>query len=71
MALTVESFVKGAAKRAAEEIEVEQTDDGQSVKFVLSFRYGRKSEPFELRGSTDRERLRDLGVHVERFMGSR
>lgn len=68
MALTVESFVKGAAKKAAEELEVEKTDDG---KFVLAFRYGRKSEPFELRGGTDREKLRDLGVHVERFMGSR
>lgn len=68
MAMTVESFVKKAAKSAADELELETREDGTHV---LRFRYGRESEPFVLRGESDKDKLRDLGVHVERFMGAR
>lgn len=59
--------VKAMARKVADEVELEQRED----KYVLRFRYGRESEPFAIRGDSDKEKLRDLGVNVEKFMGAR
>jgi len=63
-----EKAVQRMARAAAETVELETREDGT---YVLSFRYGKASEPFTLRGETDKEKLRDLGVQVEKFMGAR
>lgn len=63
-----QSFVKKAARVAAEQVELEEREDGSCV---LRFAYGKASEPFKLRGETPKEQLRDLGVKLEQFMGAR
>lgn len=61
-------LVQKMARAAADTLELEQTADGACV---LRFSYGKASEPFTLRGDTDAQKLRDLGVQVEKFMGAR
>lgn len=64
----VQQYTKRRAKELADMIELERAE-GET--FVLRFRYGRASEPFKIQGTTSREQLRDLGVHIERFLGAR
>lgn len=63
-----EKLVQKMARAAADTLELENTPDGS---LVLRFRYGKASEPFKLRGATDKDQARDLGVQVEKFMGAR
>jgi hypothetical protein len=67
MAKGLQQQVQRMARLCADTVELEEQAGG----FVLRFRYGRESEPFPLRGATDKEKLRDLGVQVEKFMGAR
>lgn len=63
-----ESFTRRWVKEFAEQISLIPQEDGLHT---LRWRYGRESEPFKIQGKTSREQLRDLGVHIERFLGAR
>lgn len=65
----LQGFTSRRAKQLAEELEIDDVPD--TGELVLRFRYGRTSEPFKLQGKNAREQLRDLGVHIERFLGAR
>lgn len=63
-----QKLVQKMARAAADTLELEHAADGTCI---LRFRYGRESEPFKLRGETEKDQARDLGVNVEKFMGAR
>jgi hypothetical protein len=74
------SFLQGYTSRLAKELSGDlelvslPADPGAAQNptvYVLRFRYGRQSEEFAIQGETKREQLRDLGVHIERFLGAR
>lgn len=70
LAKQCQSFAVRRAKELVEQLEVRVSPLDLGV-VSLAFRYGRESEPFKLQGKTSREQLRDLGVHIERFLGAR
>ena len=65
----LQGFAERRLRELADQLEIERTEE--SGAFVLRFRYGRATEPFKIQGKTAREQLRDLGVHLERFLGAR
>jgi hypothetical protein len=65
-----QQFAIRRAKELVEQLEVRVSTLNPGV-ISLAFRYGRESEPFRIQGKTSREQLRDLGVHIERFLGAR
>jgi hypothetical protein len=70
LAKQCQQFAIRRAKELVEQLEIRVSTLNTGI-ITLAFRYGRESEPIELRGNNAREKFRDLGVHIERFLGAR